>query len=182
MKILAFSASNSSTSINRALIDFSATRLQTLAKGVTIDTPDLNDYDLPIYSSDIEAKSGIPAAAQAFYDKIGAADAVLVSFAEHNGSTTAVWKNMFDWMSRIEMKVWQDKPIVMLAASPGGRAGAGVLGGQTQMAPHFGGSDLRGTFGVGTWYEAWDAEAGVLTKPEDIAGLDAVLAKLVAPA
>ena len=36
---------------------------------------------------------------------VGDADAGLVSFAEHNRTVTSAWKNLFDWMSRIDMKV-----------------------------------------------------------------------------
>ncbi|WP_417733885.1 NADPH-dependent FMN reductase [Roseovarius sp.] len=51
-----------------------------------------------------------------------AADAVIVSFAEHNGSYSAAYKNLFDRASRIDQKVFQDKPTVFLAtsAAPGG--------------------------------------------------------------
>jgi NAD(P)H-dependent FMN reductase len=85
---------------------------------------------MPIYSIDRERDGGIPGPAHDFCGRIGAADAVLVSFDEHNDFVTAAWKNVFDWMSRIEMKLWQGKPVVMLAASPGPRAGANVLASQ----------------------------------------------------
>jgi NAD(P)H-dependent FMN reductase len=138
----------------------------------------LTDFEMPIYSIDRERASGIPQAARSFFDLIGAAEAVLVSFAEHNGTVTSAWKNLFDWMSRIDRQVWQGKPVVFLAASPGPRAGAGVLGHQPQLAPFFG-ADLRGVQGIGTWGEAWDAETGSLTRVEDIAALDAALSGLV---
>ena len=103
---------------------------------------------------------------------------MLVSFAEHNGTTTAAWKNIFDWMSRIEMKLWQGKPVVMLAATPGSRAGAGVLGGQEMLAPFFG-AEVRGKFGIGKWAEAWDAETRRLINPEDNEALRNALGALV---
>ena len=130
MKLLAFAATNSRVSINRALIDFATDRLKAKhASGIEIEILDLNDFEMPIYSIDRETAGGVPNGAQTFFGTIGAADAVLVSFAEHNGTVTSAWKNIFDWMSRIDMKVWQGKPTVMLAATPGPRAGAGVLGG-----------------------------------------------------
>ena len=180
MKILAFAASNSRNSINRLLIDHATTRLQQMQAGIEVETLDLNDYEMPIFSVDREREAGIPAPAQEFFARIGAADAVLVSFAEHNGFVTAAWKNVFDWMSRIEMKLWQNKPVVMLAASPGGRAGANVLASQQMIAPLFG-ADLRGSLGIGAWFEGWDAEAKRLTRPEEIAALDDLLGQLVTP-
>lgn len=183
MKLLAFAATNSRVSINRALVEFAMDRLKAQhASDVEVEILDLNDFEMPIYSVDRQNETGIPNEAQVFFDKIGAADAVLVSFAEYNGSVTSAWKNIFDWMSRIDMKVWQGKPTVMLAATPGPRAGAGVLGGQEAMAPFFG-MDLRGNLGIGTWQEAWDADSKALTRAEDVAALDEVLAALVkAPA
>lgn len=180
MNILAFAATNSRNSINRALVEHAVSRLQAeILPEAEVEVLDLNDYEMPIYSIDRQRESGIPAEARTFFDKIGAADAVLVSFAEHNGSTTAAWKNIFDWMSRIEMKLWQGKPLVMLAASPGPRAGAGVLGSQEMLAPHFG-ADLRGVHGIGKWAETWDDEKGTLARAEDLASLDNVLNALVA--
>jgi NAD(P)H-dependent FMN reductase len=34
---------------------------------------------------------------------------------------------MFDWMSRIDGKLWNNKPMFLMATSPGGRGGASVL-------------------------------------------------------
>lgn len=175
MKILAFAATNSRNSINRALVGVASAQLQTnILPDAQIEVLDLNDFEMPIYSTDRERENGIPTEARAFFDKIGAADALLVSFAEHNGSVSAAWKNIFDWMSRIDMKVWQNKPVVFLAATPGPRAGAGVLGGQEMMAPFFG-ADLKGKHGIGTWGQAWDAQTGQLTRAEDIEALRAAL-------
>lgn len=179
MKILAFAASNSRSSINRALVSHAAARLQKdILPDAQIELLDLNDYEMPIFSIDRERESGIPALAQEFFNRIGAADGVLVSFAEHNGFVTAAWKNLFDWMSRIDVKLWQGKPLLMLAASPGGRAGAGVLASQEQLAPRFG-ADLRGKLGIGKWHEAWDAEAQKLVRAEDEVALGEALQGLV---
>lgn len=182
MRILAFAASNSLNSINCKLIDHAAARLRAdIMPDAQIELLDLNDYEMPIYSIDREQTTGIPAPAREFFDRIGAADAVLVSFAEHNGFVTAAWKNIFDWMSRIEMKLWQAKPMVMLAASPGPRAGANVLASQEMLAPHFG-ADLRGKLGIGQWAEGWDADGEALVRAEDILALEVVLKLLVEPA
>jgi len=179
MKILSFAASNSKNSINKELVQYASRVLQQeLLPNAEIELLDLNDYEMAIYSPDREQATGIPSEAQAFYEKIGAADAVIVSFAEYNGFVTAAWKNIFDWMSRIDMKVWQGKPMVMLAASPGGRAGANVLASQEMLAPFFG-ADLRGKHGVGSWYDAWDAETKKLKNSEDIAAVNAALEKLI---
>ncbi|MEL6890143.1 MAG: NAD(P)H-dependent oxidoreductase [Actinomycetota bacterium] len=91
MKLLAFAASTSSTSINRQLIDY-ATRLLDagLVDDVEIDTIDLIDDEMPIYSIDRQNELGIPRAAHDFFDKIGAADAVLFSTSTGPGGGTNV--------------------------------------------------------------------------------------------
>lgn len=175
MKVLAFAGSNHSASINRMLVGYAAKRLQELAPQTEIELLDLNDFEMPIYSIDREAADGIHPLAHSFYNKIGEADAVIVSFAEYNGMVTSAWKNIFDWMTRIDQKVWHDNPVVILAASPGARAGANVLEKEVSSGPRFG-MDLRGSYGVGNWDDAWDGER--LTKPDDIEQIDALLHKL----
>lgn len=174
MKILAFAASNSHTSINRKLVDYSISMIKhDLLPDAEFETLDLNDYEMPIYRPDRE-EEGMPEEAQRFFQKIGEADAVLVSFAEYNGFVTSAWKNIFDWMSRIDMKLWQDKPMVMLAASPGPRAGQNVLQSQSMLMPFFGG-DLKGSAGIGNWYDVWNEETKQLTRDEDIAAVKQAL-------
>ncbi|MEM8630944.1 MAG: NAD(P)H-dependent oxidoreductase [Pseudomonadota bacterium] len=178
MKVLAFAATNSRVSINRALVEHAAMRLKAeVLPEAEIEFLDLNDYEMPIYSIDREGETGIPAKAQEFYDQIGGADAILISFAEHNGSVTVAWKNIFDWMSRIDVKLWQNKPLLVLAATPGPRAGAGVLQSQEMIAPFFG-ADIRGMLGVGKWHDVWDTEARTLTRTEDIEALGKALSGL----
>jgi NAD(P)H-dependent FMN reductase len=118
--ILVFAASNSTTSINKRLAVHAANVLKNeLAASVVIDVLDLNDYEMPICSPERENEIGVPKLAQDFYDRIGAADGLIISFAEHNGHYSAAYKNIFDWCSRINMKVFQDKPQVVLSTSPG---------------------------------------------------------------
>ena len=176
MKVLAFAASNHSKSINRMLVGYAAAQLRGLHSAAQIEFLNINDYEMPIYSPDRQNADGIHPLAQDFYAKIGSADALIVSFAEYNGFVTAAWKNIYDWMSRIDQKVWQDKPLVLLAASPGPRAGANVLQSQELTAPFFGMS-IVGKYGVGGWSDTWDGNA--LTKAEDVEGVDTAISGLL---
>lgn len=158
MKLLAFAASNSRASINKSLVIYASS----LVENAEVDLIDLNDYEMPIYSSDRENESGIPQLAQNFYDKISQADAIMISFAEHNGSYTAAYKNLFDWASRIDMKVYQNKPMVLLATSPGPGGAASVLAAAKGSAPYFG-MDVRADLSIGKFYDEFDMEKGALT-------------------
>jgi len=171
MRILAFAASNSSVSINQQLSEYAAS----LAKGVDVETLNIHDYEMPIYRHDREAKGGIPQQAHDFLARIGGADALIVSFAEHNGTYTAAFKNVFDWCSRVGREVWQDKPMLLLATSPGGRGGKGVLEFAMNSAPRFG-ANVVGHLSVPSFGENFDTGTGKLINKE----LDKELRRLVA--
>lgn len=148
MKVLAFGASSSEQSINKALATYTAN----LIDGADVNVIDLNDFEMPLYSSDRESEFGIPKEAQLFLDEIAAADLIVVSFAEHNGSYTAAYKNLFDWASRISQKVYQDKPVLALSASPGKGGARNVLAAAEISMPFFGGKVL-GSVSIPVYHE-----------------------------
>lgn len=53
MKIIAFGASTSSTSINKALATFTAN----LVDGAQVQVLNINDYSVPMFSEDLEKRS-----------------------------------------------------------------------------------------------------------------------------
>ena len=165
MKVLAFAASTSSQSINKQLVTHAAEQLRQNTPNTEVEIIDLNDFEMPIYSSDRENDHGIPEQAHAFLKKIAGADALLISFAEHNGSYTAAFKNTFDWASRAEMKVYQGKPAVLLATSPGPGGAKNVLNSALGSAPHFG-MDVKGSLSVPSFFDSFDAEKGLLREGE----------------
>ncbi len=160
MKIIAFGASNSTKSINKALAAYASS----LIPGAEVEVMDLNDFELPLFSEDKESQIGQPQAAKDFLEKIRSADGVVVSFAEHNGSYTAAYKNLFDWASRIEQQVYQNKPTVFLATSPGAGGASSVLTGAKGSAPFFG-ADLQDAVSVPSFYDVFDAKIGEVTAP-----------------
>ena len=173
MKILAFAASNSKKSINKQLIEYTAD----LIKNEEVELLDINDYAMPIYGEDLEAECGIPSAANQFLDKIAAADALIISYAEHNGGYTAAYKNLFDWASRANQKVYQGKPIVMLSTSPGAAGATSVLSTATNSAVYFDGTVVA-SVSVPSFYENFDSETGKLTNDTLRQQLKVVLSQL----
>lgn len=121
--IIAFAGSNSKQSINKQLVRYASS----LVEGAQVDVLDLNDYELPIYGIDHEKEIGIPDNAHKFLNKLKSSDGIMISLAEHNGAYSAAFKNIFDWMTRIESKTFYDKPVLLMATSPGGRGGQSVL-------------------------------------------------------
>ncbi|MBK9521764.1 MAG: NAD(P)H-dependent oxidoreductase [Rhodocyclaceae bacterium] len=161
MKLLAFAASNSRKSINKQLVKHAAS----LVEGAEIELLDLNDYEMPLFSVEREQALGHPDLAKAFLAKIAACDSIVISFAEHNGSYSAAYKNLFDWCSRAGQKVFQDKPMVLLATSPGARGGASVLAAATTSAPFFAGK-VKASLAIPSFNENFDVERGELKNGE----------------
>ncbi|GGX38207.1 FMN reductase [Tateyamaria omphalii] len=166
MHILAFGASNSTTSINARLARHASQVMATeIAKGAEIHVLDLNEFEMPIYSPEREEAHGIPGAAHAFHAAIQKADVLIISYAEHNGSYTAAFKNILDWTSRINVNVWQDKPALFMSASGGEWGGGTVLATAAEAAPYLGG-DVRAHLAVGPWQEKFNETTESLSDPE----------------
>ena len=178
MKILSFAATNSRQSINKRLVTH-ATEILSERTGADaqIDIIDLNDYEMPIYSIDRENESGIPAEAHRFFTQVREADVILISFAEHNGSYTTAYKNLYDWASRIDMRVYDGKPMILLSTSPGPGGGKNVLRTTVEALPHFG-AKVRGSFSLGTFYDNFDVENVRLINPEQHTELTELLDSL----
>ena len=148
-KIIGFSGSNSSTSINQQLV-------QTIAayfSSATMEILDLRDYDAPVYGKDLEGQFGIPDQVLDLKEKLAQGSGYVLSVPEHNGSIPAFFKNIIDWLSRTEgPPTFNDKPVLLLSASPGGRGGASVLEHLKKILPYQG-AQIIATHGVGSFHE-----------------------------
>ena len=144
---------------------------------VEIEILDLNDYELPLFSVDREDELGQPPLAQAFLQKIADSDGIVISFAEHNGCYSAAYKNLYDWVSRIQPKVYQDKAMVLMSTSPGGRGGKSVMELALAQIPRFGGQ-VMASVSVPSFMENFDSEAGVIGNTEIAAEIDAAINSL----
>jgi NAD(P)H-dependent FMN reductase len=130
-----------------------------------IEILDINDYEMPLFSEDREAELGQPELANKFLQKISESDALIISFAEHNGSYTVAYKNIFDWASRINQKVFQNKPMVMLSTSLGPGGASSVLAAATHSAPFFEG-DVKASLSVPSFYDNFDTEQACISNKE----------------
>lgn len=154
-KIIAFGASSSKESINKKLAIYSAS----LFNNTEVEILDLNDFEMPVYSVDKEA-NGFPKEAQTFLDKIKEADLLVVSMAEHNAAYTAAFKNILDWTSRINSKVFQGKKMLLMATSPGTRGGKSVLEIAKERFPRHDANVLH-TFSLPSYNDNFDEEKGI---------------------
>ena len=154
-KIIALGASSSRKSINKTLAIHAASKVN----NASITVINLKDYMLPLFSVDVEEESGIPQGTYHFNELIESADGLVISLAEHNGTYTAVFKNLVDWLTRIDMNVWKGKPILLMATSPGGRGGANVLAAAKSYFPFMQG-DIVADFTLPSFYDNF-SNAGI---------------------
>lgn len=171
MNILAFGASSSRHSINKVLATYAANQVADAAVSIL----DLNYFDMPIYNQDREVEFGIPDLVQGFLSEIAKADVIIISFAEHNGSYTAAYKNVFDWASRVSQKVFAGKKMVLLATSPGPGGAQNVLAQANASMPHFGG-EVVGSLSVPSFHDKM--QDGVLIDEKLNASLQEIMQRL----
>jgi chromate reductase, NAD(P)H dehydrogenase (quinone) len=146
--VLVIAGSTSPVSINRQLAHYAASKIE----HATVTELLIKDLNLPLYSEDEETENGIPEGAKAFIEAISKADSLVVSLAEHNGSYSAAFKNVYDWASRVQYQVWGNKPMLLMATSPGARGGATVLEAGKATFPRMG-AELKASFSLPAFYD-----------------------------
>lgn len=147
MKITAFAATNNTESINLELIKSTLNHFP----DAEVTILDLNDYEMPIFSPK-RSLEGIPTQAIDFSKTIEQSDALIIGLAEYNGTFTTAFKNIFDWSSRIDMKVFKDKPTLLLATSPGPRGATTVLESAKTIFPFYG-AQVMESFSLPSFYD-----------------------------
>lgn len=158
MKILAIAASNSLQSINKKLL----THVATLLAPLDVELIDINKYEVPIYGIDKEIEKGIPSEILELSQKIKNSDFLIISLAEHNGSYTAAFKNIFDWLSRVpDTKGFHNRKTLLLATSPGSRGASTVLEIARDRFPRNDASVI-GALSVPSFNENFDLEKGII--------------------
>lgn len=156
-KILAFGASNSQRSINQQLANYAVEQLGAIESTLI----HLNDFEMPVYGIDREKETGIPQSAEHFFALVKEHDGIVISFAEHNGNYTVAFKNTMDWASRIQKRVFQDKPMFIMSTTPGGRGGANVLKIAHDYLPYMG-ANVVAQFSLPKFRENFSTETGII--------------------
>jgi chromate reductase len=153
-KVLVFSGSNNSQSINRALVKYSSSKI------VDHETHyvELSDLDVPMFGIDYEKDHGVPKSIQLLRATFLSADAFMFSSPEHNGSMPAFLKNILDWVSRADDgSIFNDKPVFVLTTSPGPRAGSSCREHIINIIPFRGAREVF-SFGLPSFGQNFDAE------------------------
>jgi len=169
MKIIAFAGSNSGVSINKKLVTYAAS----LFENADVEILDLNDYEVPMYKHERELESGVPVQMVAFAEKFDSAD-----LAEHNGSYSVAFKNVFDWISRIPSRsAFNEIPMFLMATAGSARGGLGVLEGAVARFP-FNGGNVVETFTLPFFNDNFNVDENKIRNAEKDAELKEKVAKI----
>jgi chromate reductase len=158
-KIVAFGASTSKQSINKKFASYAAG----FFAESDIKILDLNDYEVTLYSIDREKSDGIPQKVVLFYHDMKEADLLIISLAEHNGSYTAAFKNLFDWVTRYVNKCWENQKLFLLSTSPGLRGGKSVMEAALVRFPIHG-AEILDHFSLPGFNQHFTTENGIINE------------------
>ncbi|UII79354.1 NADPH-dependent FMN reductase [Flagellimonas sp. CMM7] len=150
--ILSLAGSNSSISINYKLVKHTSS----LIEGHEIRLLNMARYPFPMYSED-EEKQGYSNSLVELKNDIQRADAIILSVNEHNGNPSAYFKNVIDWLSRLERKFLLDKKVLLMSTSGGKRGGIGSIGVIESLLPRFG-AEIISTFSLPSFHENFNAD------------------------
>lgn len=161
-KILAFAGSNNPQSINQKLV-----------VAVTLKLPEdsvhliqLTDYDVPLYGEGFEKEKGIPGPIQQLQKLFREADGFIIASPEHNGLMPAFFKNIIDWLSRLDQKIFNNKPVLLLSTSPGSNGGQSNLWILENLIPRWGGYVVS-SYSLGNFHAHFNKFTGALDDQED---------------
>lgn len=159
--ILAFAGSNSSTSINFALVKYTAS----LLAEHHVQLVNMANCPFPMYSEDYERENGFSNSLVELQGDIQKADGLIISVNEHNGNPSAYFKNLIDWLSRLDRKFLTDAKVLLMSTSKGRRGATGSLEVVKNIFPRFG-AEIITTFSLPSFYDNFDKSRGQITNEE----------------
>ena len=154
-KILAFAGSNSSTSINHKWVSYVADQISSHP----VDIISLRNFEMPLYSEDLEKSSGIPDNTQKLNQKIEDYDYLLISVNEHNGALSAFFKNCMDWLSRNDRNFLKGKKLFITSTSQGRGAAKMANDYAVEVLPRFG-AEIVSSFALASFGHSFSKDKG----------------------
>ena len=156
-KILAFAGSNSSTSINHKLVSFTVDTIT----GHEVQLLNMVRYPFPMFSEDVEREKGYSNSLVELKDDIKNAQGLVLSVNEHNGGPSAYFKNIIDWLSRLDRRFLSGTKVFLMSASPGKGGASNAHATIEKSLGHFGG-EVVATFSLPTFHENFKQGNGIL--------------------
>jgi len=155
-KILAFAGSNSSTSINFELVKYTVSLLE----GHKTQLLNMSHFPFPMYSEDYEKENGYSNSLVELKDDIAKSDGLIISVNEHNSNPSAYFKNLIDWLSRLDKNFLDKTPVFLLSTSGGKRGASSSLEVTKNVLPRFG-AEIATTFSLPSYHDNFDKNKGI---------------------
>ncbi|WP_394971693.1 NADPH-dependent FMN reductase [uncultured Croceitalea sp.] len=155
--ILAFAGSNSSVYINYQLVKYTVS----LIENHQVQLINMANLPFPMYSEDYEKKNGYSNSLIELKNDIGSADGLVLSVSEHNSNPSAFFKNVLDWLSRIDRNFLQETKVLLMSTSPGKGGAKYSLEVTNKVLPRFG-AEIIESFSLPSFSENFDKEKGIL--------------------
>lgn len=162
MNLLLLAASHRPESLNRRLLQSAERWLS--PHNIACEWVDYAACDLPPYSDLTLTGSGVPEPAKMLGRRIAQAGGVMIATPEYNWSYPGSLKNIVDWLSRIDPVPLENKPCLLLSATPSVRGGALALTHLKIPLEALGTMTYPGVFALGEAHQAFDA-SGLLKDP-----------------
>ncbi len=162
--ILAFAGSNSSTSINFKLVRYTVSVLDSH----NVQLLNMANCPFPMYSEDYEKKNGFSNSLIELKKDIQKADGLIISVNEHNSNPSAYFKNLIDWLSRLDKNFIKGKKVFLMSTSPGKRGAIGAQETVKKIFTRFGAEVLE-SFSLPSFQNNFEPEKGIID--EDLEGL-----------
>ena len=106
--------------------------------------------------------------------RVRAANAVVISTPEYNGGMPGALKNALDWVSRDQPIPFEDKPLLLIGASPGGFGAVRGLWHTRVPFEAIGAFIYPEMFGLPKAHQAFD-EAGKFVDPKNRERLEGII-------
>jgi NAD(P)H-dependent FMN reductase len=116
VRILAFAASLRKGSLNRRLLELSASIAR--EAGAEVDIAAFREFEMPMYDADVDREQGLPPGGLELASRLKTADALLLTVPEYNYSIPGTLKNAIDWVSRVRPMPWRGKSVYLMSAAP----------------------------------------------------------------
>lgn len=182
--ILFFAGSVKSGSLNVKLAKAACT-IASQDSDINAQFIDLNNYDMPIFSEDIETNNGMPKNAAAFKSLLQNANGFFIASPEYNGFFTPLLKNAIDWASRShtsdmynnDTETFKGKVAGIAGTSPGGLGALRGLPHLRVLLSGIGTHVIPHQTAIGGGFKAFD-DNGNLTQDNHIAMLTSQIEQL----